>query len=174
MKKLLIAALLVTAATAQTSGTPSGSSSGNASTATAGQQPSAAVPASATAARRNSAATSETFTAAVANDLLFQFTEGMESRNSRRVLAAFDREKLADYGHFSSQVTAWLRDNSSFRVYYKVRQTSLDGARGMATVDFEYEAQPMTEGTSPLRRRRHVRFRFERRAQGRQIGGGGP
>src|SRR4051812_2039077 len=109
MKMLLIAAMLVAAAGAgQTSGTPSGSSSGNASTGTAGQQPSAAVPASATAARGNAAATSETFTAAVANDLLFQFTEGMESRNSRRALAAFDREKLADYGRFSSQVTAWL------------------------------------------------------------------
>jgi|GEM_PF-6505641 len=121
----------------------------------------------------NAAATSTTFTTAVADDLLFQLAEGMESRNARRSLGAFDAEKLSGYNRFSDQMNAWFREYTSFRVYYKLKQVSLEregeGGRGVALLDFEYEATPSAEGTSPLRRHQQVRFSFERGAKGWKI-----
>ena len=117
----------------------------------------------------NAAATSETFSAAVANDLLFQLAEGMESRNSRMALGAFDAGKVSGYQRFADQMDAWFHQNSGFRVYYKVKQTSTEDARGIALVEFEYEATPSAEGTSPLRRHTQVRFIFERGLKGWKI-----
>jgi hypothetical protein len=132
--------------------------------------PGTTAPSAATTARSaNAAATSETFSAAVANDLLSQLAEGMESRNSRMALAAFDAGRLSGYQRFADQMDAWFHQNSSFRVYYKVKQTSTESARGIALVEFEYEATPSAEGTSPLRRRTQMRFSFERGAKGWKI-----
>jgi len=135
---------------------------------------SAATAARATNARAaNAAATSETFTTAVANDLLFQLAEGMESRNARMSLGAFDAGKLPGYNRFSDQMNAWFREYTSFTVYYKLKQVSSegerDGGRGVAIVDFEYEATPSAEGRSPVRRHEQMRFTFERGAKGWKI-----
>ncbi|MBI2678925.1 MAG: hypothetical protein HYX28_09095 [Candidatus Koribacter versatilis] len=115
------------------------------------------------------AASSETFTAAVANDLLNQFARGMEGRNSRMTLGAFDAAKFPEYERFSAQVSAWFREMSGFRVYYKVKQASMEDARGVAMVEFEYEATPSAEGESPVRRHEQMRFAFERGAKGWKI-----
>jgi len=159
MRKLLIAALSAGLAAAQT-GTGSSPAGGQSSQGATG---------AVTAQRTNAAATSETFTDAVADDLLFQLADGMESRNPRLTLGAFDPAKVAGYERFSGQVGAWLRDHSSFRVYYKLRQTSFDSGRGSALVDFQYEAQPRTEGALPVRRHEQLRFTFERGARGWKI-----
>lgn len=151
MTRLLIALLLAGAACAQTAA------------------PAAGVPQKESGANNRAAATSETFTAAVANDLLFQLADGMESRNAKLTLAAFDGAKLADYSQFSRQVNAWLRDNSSFRVYYKLREAVADGSHGTALVDFAYEAQPMTDGAQPVRRHEQLRITFERGLHGWKI-----
>jgi len=137
-------------------------------------QSSASAPGASTARTpSHAAATSETFTTAVADDLLFQVAEGMESRNARRSLGAFDAEKLSGYSRFSDQMNAWFREYTSFRVYYKLKQvfSEPDGqsGRGVALVDFEYEATPSAEGASPLRRHQQVRFSFARGAKGWKI-----
>jgi len=157
MKKLLIALLLAGSALAQTAATPAGG-----------------VPQNDSGANSRAAATSETFTAAVANDLLFQLADGMESRNAKLALSAFDGSKLADYSQFSRQISAWLRGNSSFRVYYKLREAAADGARGTALVDFAYEAQPHNDGAPPVRRHEQLRLTFERGAHGWKIVGVSP
>jgi len=150
MTKLLTFVLLLGAACAQTSA-PAG------------------VPQNESGANTTAAASSEAFTASVANDLLYRLADGMESRNARLTLAVFDAGKFADYAQFSRQVNAWMRDNSSFRVYYKLRQVTADGARGTALVDFAYEAQPVTEGAQPVRRHEQLRLTFERGAHGWKI-----
>jgi hypothetical protein len=138
-----------------------------------GTAPPPASPASTARAPSNAAATSETFTAAVADDLLFQLAEGMESRNARRSLGAFDAARFPGYSRFSDQMNAWFREYASFRVYYKLNQTFTEGGtesgRGIAVVDFEYEATPSAEGVSPVRRRQQMRFTFERGAKGWKI-----
>ena len=114
------------------------------------------------------AATAETFSDAVANDLLLQVAGGMEARNSRQMLGAFD-PKLENYNAFVNQIQAWFRDNGSFRAYYKLRQASVDDGRGVALVDFEYEVTPREEDTPPVRRHAQMRFTFERGAKGWKI-----
>lgn len=118
---------------------------------------------------RHAAATSTSFTTAVANDLLFQLADGMESRNPRLTLAAFDPGKFAGYSRFSDQVSAWLREHAGFRVYYKLRQAAVEGERGIALVDFAYETQPFNPGAAPVRRHEQLRFTFERGAHGWKI-----
>ena len=151
MKRLLILALLLGVASAQTAA-PAGGVAQNES-----------------GANSRAAATSDAFTAAVANDLLFQLADGVESRNAKLTLAAFDGAKLPDYSQFSRQVNAWLRDNTTFRVYYKLREATADGTRGTALVDFAYEAQPNNDGAQPVRRHEQLRFSFERGPHGWKI-----
>ncbi|MDP9268982.1 MAG: hypothetical protein M3P27_11755 [Acidobacteriota bacterium] len=135
--------------------------------------PAATTSRAANARAANAAATSPTFTTAVANDLLFQLAEGMESRNARMSLGAFDAAKLAGYNRFADQMNAWFREYTSFRVYYKLKQTltegGTEGGRGVAIVDFEYEATPSADGSSPVRRHEQMRFSFERGAKGWKI-----
>jgi hypothetical protein len=117
----------------------------------------------------NAAATSATFTDAVANDLLDQLARGMEGRNARQALAAFDAAKLPGYGRFSGQLNAWFRDHASFKVYYRLRQVAVEDGRGVALVDFDYEATPATEGGAPVRRHAQLRLTCERGAKGWKI-----
>lgn len=115
----------------------------------------------------NAAATSATFTDAVANDLLDQLARGMEARNARQALGAFDAAKLAGYGRFSDQLNAWFRDHTGFKVYYKLRQVAVEDGRGVALVDFDYEAT--TEDGPPVRRHAQLRLTCERGAKGWKI-----
>src|SRR3954469_2100934 len=155
---------------AQTSSGGSSTTGAAASTGTASsQQQSPGRLAGPGAARKNAAATSETFTADVADDLMFQLAGGMQSRNARKTLAAFDPARLADYQRFSDQMNAWFRDHTSFRVYYKVKQAMTEEGRGVALVDLEYEAMPEVEGIAPVRRHEQVRFTCERGAKGWKI-----
>ena len=136
----------------------------------AAQGAASSTPSAATTTRAtNAAATSETFTTAVANDLLFQLAEGMESHNTRMSLGAFDAARLPGYARFADQMHATFREYTSFRVYYKLKQTTVEGGRGVALVDFEYEATPSAEGSSPIRRHQQMRFSFERGPKGWKI-----
>jgi hypothetical protein len=114
------------------------------------------------------AATSEAFTDAVANDLLSQIATSMAARNARGMLAAFD-PKLDGYGVFANNLNVWFQDNTAFKAYYKLRQTSVDDGRGVAVVDFEYEITPREEDQPPVRRHAQMRFTFERGAKGWKI-----
>lgn len=115
------------------------------------------------------AATSETFSSAVASDLLEQIAQGMQSRNSRQVLGAFDSARFPGYDAFARQLGAYFRDNTSFRVYYKVQEATTEDARGVAVVDFEFEATPAMETDPPVRHRARTRFTFERGPKGWKI-----
>ena len=132
-------------------------------------QQSAPPPATTNARPASVAATSVTFTGAVANELLYQFAQGMESRNARMTLGALDGTKFSGYQRFSEQVNAWFREMSGCRVYYKLKQATTEDGRGVALVDFEYEATPTAEGSSPVRRHEQMRFTFERSAKGWKI-----
>ena len=115
------------------------------------------------------AANSPDFSSAVASDLLGQVAQGMQSRNSRQVLGAFDSARFSGYDAFSRQLGAYFRDNTSFRVYYKVQEATTEGGQGIAVVDFEFEATPAMEQDPPVRRHARTRFTFERGPKGWKI-----
>ncbi len=114
------------------------------------------------------AATSETFTDAVADDLLSQIATSMAARNARGMLAAFDPQ-MDGYSVFADHLSVWFHDNTSFKAYYKLRQTAVDGDRGIAVADFEYEVAPREEDQPPVRRHAQLRFTFARGAKGWKI-----
>jgi hypothetical protein len=174
MRKLasgLAVALVVslwTAAQTSSGSSTTGAGSSTGSSGTPSQPQSGALTGPGTV-QHNVAATSETFTTAVANDLLDQLSQGMQSRNARRTLGAFDAAKLSGYQQFSGQVNAAFRQNSSFRVYYKLKQATAEDAHGVAQVEFEYEATSSVDGASPTRRHLQMSFTFERGAKGWKI-----
>lgn len=115
---------------------------------------------------------SPVFSNAVVNDVLFDLAEGMEAHDQRRLLSAFS-PAMSGYRSFAGQVAAWFDHNRSFRVYYNIRQVSAgtgkEAARGIALVDFEYEAAPVSSDVPPERRREQLRLVMERSAKGWKI-----
>ena len=69
----------------------------------------------------------DTFAATqVAEKLLRQLRDGLEARNSRQLLAAFDDQRMEGYLAFKDQVESFFAQYASFRVYLRVQSASLE------------------------------------------------
>ena len=95
--------------------------------------------------------------AQVAKRLLSQIQNGLEARNSRQIMAAFDRERMPGYLAFQDQVEAFVAQNGSFSVYLGVESASLEKDSGSAVVQAMIELTPVN-GPSE---RREARLSFE-------------
>ncbi len=104
----------------------------------------------------------ETFSDAVAGEALNQVRDGLEAHSQTLMLAAFDREKMQGYRAFEDQITAYFERYEGFRVRYRILQTMLEGARGIALVEFEVEQTPRGDNSPPQRRSAQLRFELER------------
>lgn len=119
---------------------------------------------------REAARTAPEFSAAVAEDLVERLSSALVRRNVRRFLSAFQAGRMAEWGHFRDQVEAYV-GRRDFRVYYRIEETSSEGGRGVALVEFQLE-ESLRDGTAPPRRKRaQLRLEFERGPQGWKIVG---
>jgi hypothetical protein len=107
------------------------------------------------------------FSQAVANDILGQIRDGLEGRMQRRLLNAFDADKMSGYLQFEDQIEAMFRRYDSFRVNFRIAQTTTEGAKGIVVVDADIERIPREGG--PERRREQIRFELERGRKGWRI-----
>lgn len=113
--------------------------------------------------------TSASFSDAVAQSLLEKLVDGLEGRSDRAMLSVFDNEKMEGYPTFQLQIVALFRRYDSFRVHYRMAQTTDDGSKGVALVDFEMDELPRSSDEQPVRKREQLRFEMERGSKGWKI-----
>jgi len=105
---------------------------------------------------------SQSFNAArVAERLLSQIQRGIEARNSRQMLAAFDHDRMPGYLTFKDQVEAFFAQHDSFRVYLRVESASLEKDAGSAVVQATLEFTPV-DGSPAVRRQAELSFEFSK------------
>jgi hypothetical protein len=93
---------------------------------------------------------------------------GLEGHSQRRLLSAFDRDKMDGYLTFQDQIDAYFTDYLSFRVTLHIIQTSQENQRGIILADFQLENEP--RGGGPISRRQgQLRFELERGPKGWKI-----
>ncbi len=110
----------------------------------------------------------EVFSQAVANDVLGQVRDGLEGHSQRLMLGAFDQDKMDGYLSFEDQIQALFNRYDSFRVHYRISNSSVEGGKAVVLVDWEMEEIPRGNG-SPQRRNGQLKFELERGRKGWKI-----
>jgi Ni/Co efflux regulator RcnB len=108
------------------------------------------------------------FSQAVANNVLGDLRDGLEGHSQRLMLSAFDQDKMDGYLTFEDQIQAMFQRYDSFRVHYRITQSTVEGSKGVVLVDFEMEEIPLSGGT-PQRRQGQLKFEMERGRKGWKI-----
>jgi hypothetical protein len=111
---------------------------------------------------------SAVFSQAVANNVLNDLRDGLEGHSQRLVLSAFDQDKMDGYLTFEDQIDAMMQRYDSFRVHFRISQSTIEGPKGVVMVDFELEEIPRSGGM-PIRRNGQVKFEMERGRKGWKI-----
>jgi len=105
----------------------------------------------------------------IAQKLLNQLGEGLTAYNSRKMLAAFDRDGMPGYLAFQDQVESFFAQYESFRVSIRLMESSFeqdqDKDKGMATANFTLEGIPR-DGSPAMRREAELTFEFIRTPSG--------
>ncbi|MGH9642266.1 MAG: hypothetical protein ACRD3Q_07550 [Terriglobales bacterium] len=102
----------------------------------------------------------EMFSQAIANDVLGQVRDGLEGHSSRLMLGAFDEDDMAGYLSFEDQVEAMFAKYDSFRVHFRINNSTIEGNKGVVLVDWEMEELP--RDGAPQRRNGQIRFEMQR------------
>ena len=111
---------------------------------------------------------SAVFSQAVANSVLNDLRDGLEGHSQRLVLSVFDQDKMDGYLTFEDQIDAMMQRYDSFRIHFRISQSTIEGPKGVVLVDFQMEEVPRTGG-APIRRNGQVRFEMERGRKGWKI-----
>ncbi len=112
---------------------------------------------------------SEAFTDDVARYLLGEVRDGLEGYQLRRMLAAFDGDKMAAYSSFEDQVRAMYANYSEFRVHFRIVESTTESAKGIVLVNFQLEQIPSSPDAEPHRKSSQIRFEFARGEKGWRI-----
>ena len=118
--------------------------------------------------KKQNAADSAVFDERAAAAVLDTIRNGLEGHSQRRLLSAFDRDKMDGYLTFQDQIDAYFTDYQSIRVTLRIIQTSQENNRGVILADFQLENEP--RGGGPISRRQgQLRFELERGPKGWKI-----
>jgi hypothetical protein len=116
----------------------------------------------------------EAFSSAIAKRLLNDVRAGLEAQNQRLILSAFDPDKMAGYADFQNQIAALFTQYESFRMYFRVLQSTPDGPKGVALVEVQLEEVPRGATSPPIRKNGELRLEFEAGRNGWKIVGISP
>jgi hypothetical protein len=111
---------------------------------------------------------SAVFSQAVANSVLNDLRDGLEGHSQRLLLSAFDQDKMDGYLSFEDQIEAMMQRYDSFRVHFRISQSTIEGSKGVVLVNFDLEEVPRAGG-APIRRNGQVKFEMERGRKGWKI-----
>lgn len=111
----------------------------------------------------------EVFSETVANTVLRDVKDGLEGHSQRLMLSAFDPDKMDGYLAFEDQMEAFFQRYESFRLHYRIVQTTVEGPRAIVLADVQMEVIPRGGGTPPGRRSEQLRFELERGRKGWKI-----
>ncbi|HWR16481.1 MAG TPA: hypothetical protein VN577_16780 [Terriglobales bacterium] len=112
---------------------------------------------------------SEVFSDAVARNVMEDLREGLEGHSQRRMLSAFDGDKFDGFLSFEDQIQAMFDKYDSFRVHFRIVQTTVEGPKGVILVDFSMEEIPRGTESMPQRKNSQIRFELERGRKGWKI-----
>ena len=76
---------------------------------------------------------------------------------------------MAGYLNFEQQIMTFFRTYDSFRVHFRISETSTEASKGVALIDFEMEELPRAADGQPVRKRDQLRFEMERGDKGWKI-----
>jgi len=112
---------------------------------------------------------SENFSAEeIAKQSLNQIRHGLEARNSRTMLAPFDRDRMQGYLTFRDQVESFFAQYDSFRVFIRIESANADQDHATATALFTLECVPR-DNSPDVRREAELTFQFVRTPSGWKI-----
>jgi hypothetical protein len=118
--------------------------------------------------KENAAADLAVFDERAAAAVLGTIRGGLESHSQRRLLSAFDAEKMGGFRTFQDQIDAYFTRYESIRVVLRIVQTSEENGRGVILADFQLENEP-PDGGAISRRQGQLRFELERGPKGWKI-----
>jgi hypothetical protein len=96
-----------------------------------------------------------------AAEVLGTIKDGLEGHSQRRLLSAFDGDKMDGFLTFQDQIDAYFARYEGFRVTLRILQTSEENNRGVILADFQVESEPR-DGGRISRREGQLRFELER------------
>ena len=106
------------------------------------------------------------FTLSDASRLVSQIAQAVESNQRDKFLGAFDLTRMQDGPLFRQQIILFLSHRDYVRVHMNVTTVSLDGEKGLATVQAEMEADAPNDYTPPQRQRATLHFTAGHSASG--------
>jgi hypothetical protein len=106
------------------------------------------------------------FNERAATQLLNQIAEALVSHNQRKMLGVFDVTKMTDGPLFRTQITSLFGQTGIIRVHFNLDQAAMEDGKGVATVDWEMEADLRDDTRPPVRKQARLRFVAEKSAEG--------
>ncbi len=118
--------------------------------------------------KKENPADSAVFDERAAAAVLGTIRDGLESHSQRRLLSAFDHDKMDGFLTFEDQIDAYFAEYESFVVSMHIVQTSEENNRGIILADFQIENTP--RGGGPVTSRKaQLRFELERGPKGWKV-----
>jgi hypothetical protein len=93
------------------------------------------------------------FTVRDAAKLLDQISSGLVDHNRKQILGAFDLDRMTEGPFFEQQITSFLAHTGIIRVHYNTVEAGMEEGNGVASVDFEMDADQRDDNLPPLRKR---------------------
>ncbi len=118
--------------------------------------------------KKPQAANAEVFDERAATQVLGTIRDGLEGHSSRRLLSAFDADKMDGFLTFQDQIEAYFTRYEAIRVTLRIVQTSEENNRGVILADFQLENTPR-DGGRVSTHQAQLRFELERGAKGWKI-----
>lgn len=106
------------------------------------------------------------FTGATASSMLDQIASALVAHNPGRMLATFDLNKMTDGSLFKQQTTLFFRETDVIRVHFNQIETTMEGGKGLVTVQAEIDAEPSDLRMPALHKRAQLRFVAEPSGRG--------
>lgn len=103
-----------------------------------------------------------TFTEQAAAKLLNQVAEGLNGRTAKKMLSAFDLNRMDGGTVFKDRISAFFNQTDSIRVHFKL----LEVTDNVAVVDAEMDVIPHSDLTPPQHKYMQLRFTGEKGRSG--------
>ena len=103
-----------------------------------------------------------TFTEQAASRLLEQVAEGLNGRTAKKMLSAFDLNRMNGGAVFKDRISAFFNQTDSIRIHFKL----LEVTDNVAVVDAEMDVTPHSDLAPPQHKYMQLRFTGEKGRNG--------
>lgn len=101
--------------------------------------------------------------------VLRQVETGLVNHNPRIMLNAFDLARMTDGRVFQQETFSFFDLTARIRVHFNLLQTAMDGARGVADVNMEMEAEMRDDRLPVVHKQAQLHLVFEKSGGGWRI-----